>query len=157
MVFLTRSNISSSLLGGVTQTLLREFGLPWCYILECTDAAPEEPHPRPTRPDAATWEGRRWPRVRAASGRVLPRGFPDSRRRGSNRAVSAEYRCVSAGKRKSAGKKKKKILNQKYWWIWYAVFTGLTPSSSSFLLLRLLLPFFSQRCRSVLLPIQADI
>ena len=41
--------------------------------------------------------------------RVLPRGFPDSRRRGSNRAVSAEYRCVSAGKRKSAGKKKKKF------------------------------------------------
>ena len=27
--------------------------------LECTDAALEEPHPRPTRPDEATREGRR--------------------------------------------------------------------------------------------------
>ena len=76
---------------------------------ECTDAAPEEPHPRPTRLDAVTREGRCWPRVRAASSRVLPREFLNSRRRGSNRAISAEYRCVSAGKRKSAGKKKKKF------------------------------------------------
>nr|POE63791.1 hypothetical protein CFP56_26616 [Quercus suber] len=48
--------------------------------LESTDAAPEEPHPRRTRWDAATREGRRRPRVRATSGRVLPHGAPDSRR-----------------------------------------------------------------------------
>ena len=36
----------------------------------CTDAAPEEPHPHPTRCDAAMREGRRWPRIGAASGRV---------------------------------------------------------------------------------------
>ena len=40
----------------------------------CTDAAPRPAHPRPTRQDAATREGRRRPRVRPASCRVAPRG-----------------------------------------------------------------------------------
>ena len=49
---------------------------PWMQVSHivdkqgCTDAAPEAPHPRPTRCDAAMREGRRWPRIGAASGRV---------------------------------------------------------------------------------------
>ncbi|KAK4580796.1 hypothetical protein RGQ29_024442 [Quercus rubra] len=89
--------------------------------LGSTDAAPEVPHPRPTRPDAATRRGRRCPRVRprpAASGHVDPtwvsstradasRFGVDARRRepiradsGLNRPVSADigrYRPISAG------------------------------------------------------------
>ena len=68
--------------------------------LGCTDAAPEASHLRLTRCDAATREGRRWPRV----GLRLPRGFfffsptradaaeirPDSRWFTPTRAISAE-------------------------------------------------------------------
>ena len=55
-------------------------------------------------------------RIRADScrfgsdGRRLAPNRADSSRTGPNRIVSAEYRCVSAGKRKSAGEKKKKLL-----------------------------------------------
>nr|POE75985.1 hypothetical protein CFP56_23447 [Quercus suber] len=56
--------------------------------LESTAAAPEEPHLRRTRRDAATREGRCRPRVCAASGRVLPRGAPNSRRTGPIHAKS---------------------------------------------------------------------
>ena len=92
------------------------------------DAAPNPAHPHPTRRDAGGT-----PQT-ARPCRVVSRGFPDSRRRssnrrrfgsharrfapnrtnscrfGPNRIVSAEYRRVSAGKRKSAGKGKKKNL-----------------------------------------------
>ena len=64
-----------------------------CYNQGCTDAAPEAPHPRPTRCDAATREGRRWLRV----GPRLPRGFffffSDSRRCGWD---SARYALIYA-------------------------------------------------------------
>ena len=89
--------------------------LPLCLevslLLGSTDAAPEVPHPRPTRPDAATRRGRRCPRVRqrpAASGHVDPTwvsstradasrfGF-DARRREPFRADSGLNRPVSAG------------------------------------------------------------
>ena len=84
--------------------------------LGCTDAAKWPPHPRPTR--------RRARDVAAcASNRVqiffFVSGFAPTRadsapmraepgRFAPNRIVSAEYRCVSAGKRKSAGENKKK-------------------------------------------------
>ena len=79
--------------------------------LGSTDAAPEVPHPRRTRPDAATRRGRRCPRVRprpAASGHVDPTwvsstradasrfGF-DARRREPIRAESGLNRPESAG------------------------------------------------------------
>ena len=113
------------------------------WELGCTDAALDPAHPRLTRWDAVTREGRRRPRVHAVSCHV---DFPtrsdatqigvdscrfgsdtrqfasnqtDSHRFGPNRIVSAEYRCFSVGKRKSAGKgkkKKKKNLNRKYRW-----------------------------------------
>ena len=84
--------------------------------------------------DAAMWEGRRRPRVCATSchmdfptradaaqigansrrfgsdARRFASNQTDSRRFGPNRIVSAEYQCVSAGKRKSAREKKKKKL-----------------------------------------------
>ena len=102
------------------------------WELGCTNAALDPAHSRLTWRDAATREGHRRPRVHAASCHV---DFPtradaaqigadscqfgsdvrqfvpnrtDSRRFGPNQIVSAEYRCVSAGKRKSAGKGKKK-------------------------------------------------
>ena len=66
----------------------------------CMDAAPEAPHPRPTRCDTATREGRRWPCVGAASGRVChvvsfffadaAETRPDSRWFTPTRAISAE-------------------------------------------------------------------
>ena len=55
-------------------------------------------------------------RIRADSRRFSSNARPltpnrtDSRRFGPNRIVSAEYQCVSAGKRKSAREKKKKKL-----------------------------------------------
>ena len=91
--------------------------------LGCTDAAPRLAHPRPTRRDAATWEGRRRPRVRAALCHVA---IPESGRRGPTRLKSAPtrpksgrlssyrpYRPVSAesaciGRVRSKFKKKKK-------------------------------------------------
>ena len=85
--------------------------------------------------DAAMWEGRRRPRVCATSchmdfptradaaqigansrrfgsdARRFASNQTDSRRFGPNRIVSAEYRRVSAGKRKSIGKEKKNLLD----------------------------------------------
>ena len=43
--------------------------------LGSTDAAPEVPHPRRTRPDAATRRGSRCPRVRPRRATWIPRGF----------------------------------------------------------------------------------
>ena len=60
--------------------------------LGCMDAAPRPAHPRPTRRDAATREGRRRPRIRAASCHVAisesGRRGRNRRRRGPNRADS---------------------------------------------------------------------
>ena len=53
--------------------------------LGCTDAAPRPAHPRPTRRDVVTREGRRRPCVRDASCHVA---IPESGRRGPNRADS---------------------------------------------------------------------
>ena len=102
--------------------------------------------------EAATREGRRCLRIepRPVFFFVVSRYAPtwaDSRRFGPNRIVSAEYRCVSAGKRKSAGegKKKKKQLKPKIPRRYCRHnFTGLNPFflSLSSLLLHLLLPFF---------------
>ena len=50
--------------------------------LGCTDTAPRPAHSRPSRRDAATREGRRRPRVLAASCHVA---IPESGRRGWNR------------------------------------------------------------------------
>ena len=60
--------------------------------LGCTDAAPKRAHPRPTRRDAAMQEGRRRPRVRAASCRVVPHG---KSRIGPTRRKSAPTRPKS--------------------------------------------------------------
>ena len=51
----------------------------------------------------------------------------DSRRTGPIQTESAEYQCVSAGKRKSAGKEKKKNLNPKYRWTGLDIDTPLSP------------------------------
>ena len=63
--------------------------------LGSTDMAPEVPHPRPTRWDAATRRGRRCPRVR----RVVPRGshvvFANSRWHGFDSGRSARNRADS--------------------------------------------------------------
>ena len=96
----------------------------WYYLcanLGCTDAAKWPPHPRSTRRragDAAACASNRvqffffisrfasiW--LRRAPTRTEPGRFAP------NRIVSAEYRCVSAGKRKSAGEKKKIYLKAK--------------------------------------------
>ena len=100
-----------------------------CCLLGCTDAAKWPPHPRPTRRragDAVACASNRVQfffffrfRIRADSRRFSSNARPlapnrtDSRRFGPNRIVSAEYRCVSAGKRKSAGEKKKNYLKAK--------------------------------------------
>ena len=75
--------------------------------------APEVPHPRLTRRDAATREGRRCPRVRPCHATWLLFFQADSRRRGFdsgrftlNRAVSAE--TADSGRN---SKKKKKVQN----------------------------------------------
>ena len=64
---------------------------PWMvYKLGSTDAAPEVPHPHPTRPDAATRRGRRCPRIRPRRATWIPRGFL---RRAPTRADSASTRA----------------------------------------------------------------
>ena len=63
------------------------------YHQGCTDAAPRPAHPRPTRRDAATREGRRRPRVRPASCRVAPRG---GSRLGPTRADAAKIGADAA-------------------------------------------------------------
>ena len=82
------------------------------------NAAPRLAHPRPTRRDAAMQEGRRRPRVRAASCRVVPRGKsrigPTRRKSAPTRPKSGQlgpYRPVSAETAKSGrnSKKKKKV------------------------------------------------
>ena len=96
------------------------------FDLGCTDAAKWPPHPRLTRPDAATRGGRRCLCVELRpvffffsfldSCRLVPirlRRVPTRAELGRFapiRIVLAEYRCVSAGKRKSAGEKKKNLL-----------------------------------------------
>ena len=83
--------------------------------LGCTDAAPRPAHPRPTRWDTATREGRRRPRVRVASCHVaIPesgrRGW-NRRRRGPNRADSVRiglYRPKWPSQAEIKKKKKKK-------------------------------------------------
>uniref|UniRef100_A0A7N2LCT2 R13L1/DRL21-like LRR repeat region domain-containing protein n=1 Tax=Quercus lobata TaxID=97700 RepID=A0A7N2LCT2_QUELO len=62
-------------------------------LLGCTNAAPRPAHPRPTRRDAATREGRRRPRVRPASCRVAPRG---GSRLGPTRADAAKIGADAA-------------------------------------------------------------
>ena len=69
--------------------------------LGCTDAAPRPAHPRPTRRDAGTRQGRRRPRVRAASDRVVPRG---KSRIGPTRLKSAPIRRKSALTRPKSGR-----------------------------------------------------
>ena len=64
-------------------------------LLESTDAAPEEPYPRPTRPDTATRERRRCPRVRPRVFFFLAdsrRRYSDSARFSLNRADSGRIR-----------------------------------------------------------------
>ena len=58
-------------------------------------------HPRPTRRDAGTRQGRRRPRVRAASDRVVPRG---KSRIGPTRLKSAPIRRKSAPTRPKSGR-----------------------------------------------------
>ena len=65
----------------------------YIYILGCTDSALGPAHPRPTRRDAGTRQGRRRPRVPAASDRVVPRG---KARIGPTRADAAEVGADSA-------------------------------------------------------------
>ena len=93
---------------------LKSFSLcvPLCCKLGCTDAAPRPAHPRPTRRDVVTWEGRRRPHVRAASCHVAS---PESGRRGWNRADSVRigriglYRPKRSSQAKIQKKKKKKV------------------------------------------------
>ena len=73
----------------------------------------------------------------------------DLRQLKPNRFISAEYRCVSVRKRKSAGKGKKKNLNRKYRWILIQDshcrchnFTGLNPFFHCFFVLFFLSLFF---------------
>ena len=70
-------------------------------MLGCTDAAPRPAHPRPTQRDAGTRQGRRRPRVRAASDRVVPRG---KSRIGPTRLKSAPIRRKSAPTRPKSGR-----------------------------------------------------
>ena len=105
--FILKSQIKHFFLG---QVLLKKENMVDCE-LGSTDAAPEVPHPRPTRRDAATRRGRRCSRVRprsAASGHVDPTWFSptradasrygfDARRREPIRADSGRNRPVSAG------------------------------------------------------------
>ena len=72
-----------------------------CVMLGCTDAAPRPAHPRPTQRDAGTRQGRRRPRVRAASDRVVPRG---KSRIGPTRLKSAPIRRKSASTRPKSGR-----------------------------------------------------
>ena len=72
-----------------------------CNLLGCTDAAPRPAHPRPTRRDAGTRQGRHRPRVPAASDRVVPRG---KARIGPTRLKSAPIRRKSAPTRPKSGR-----------------------------------------------------
>ena len=60
-------------------------------MLECTDAAPEVPHPRPTRRDAGRGVRRGCPRVGPRLGFFFFFFFSDSRRLGSIRADAARF------------------------------------------------------------------
>ena len=62
-------------------------------LLGCTDSALGPAHPRPTRRDAGTRQGRRRPRVPASSDRVVPRG---KARIGPTQSVSA---CIGRNSR----------------------------------------------------------
>ena len=74
------------------------------FHLGSTDAAPEVPHPRPTRRDVATRRGRRCPRVRpcpTASGHVV---FTDASRYGFDARLREPIRADSGLNRpESAG------------------------------------------------------
>ena len=70
-------------------------------LLGSTDAAPEVPHPRPTRRDVETRRGRRCLRVRPRRATWIPRGFhrrePIRLRRAPTRADSGRLGPESAG------------------------------------------------------------
>ena len=70
------------------------------YGQESTDAAPEEPYPRPTRPDTATRERRHCPRVRPRLATCLffffSRLAPTLLRLGPIRAESGRHRPYRA-------------------------------------------------------------
>ena len=84
--------------------------------LGCTVTAPRPAHPRPTRRDVGTRQGRRKPRIRAASDRVVSRGKSrigptqaDAAKIRPTRSVSAVSACIGRnGRVRPKFKKKEK-------------------------------------------------